>query len=394
MLFDELGIYGWDSVEPLMLSAIVADLPVLLIGDIGTNKTEGSKTIAQAVLGGGSSFRHYEVPTLNFDDLVGFLNPKGLAKGTLEFVPTPLSIWKAEAALFDELNRANPFIQSKLHELIRTRHIMGLPTSLKLVFAAVNPPQTYQAGYMDLALASRFVAVQVPNLKAMKDTHLDRILGKNGTPKKATLKALIGEAQGAVVRPKDMQNAQNLVKKVARDLTQTEIVFNPRQLTMMVRLVVAGLALRTVTSNPKFSDPDANTAYVQSVIPEIQGIVRSKVNKEMVHGVIRTVVGGFSLGDPVMMARNLEELAAVEITDSLAWVTAMSKRVGDEEDPKTLTRVLTQVKDLTMKEVIERELGEKLMRQLAMQLTTQTLLTEDVPVADLTDRIDEVLASI
>ena len=53
MLFDELGIYGWDVVEPLVLAAIVADLPVLLIGDIGTNKTEGSKTIAQAVLGAG-----------------------------------------------------------------------------------------------------------------------------------------------------------------------------------------------------------------------------------------------------------------------------------------------------------------------------------------------------
>jgi hypothetical protein len=62
---------------------------------------------------------------------------------------------------------------------------MGLPTNLKLVFAAVNPPQTYQAGYMDLALASRFVAIQVPNLKAMKDAQVDQILGKNGQPKKA-----------------------------------------------------------------------------------------------------------------------------------------------------------------------------------------------------------------
>jgi MoxR-like ATPase len=90
MLFDELEIYGWNSVEPLVLAAIVADLPVLLIGDIGTNKTEGSKTIAQAVLGPASPFRHYGVPALNFDDLVGFLNPKGLAKGVLEFVPTLL----------------------------------------------------------------------------------------------------------------------------------------------------------------------------------------------------------------------------------------------------------------------------------------------------------------
>jgi MoxR-like ATPase len=394
MLFDELGIYGWDPVEPLLLAAIVADLPVLLIGDIGTNKTEGAKTIAQAVLGPASPFRHYEVPTLNFDDLVGFLNPKGLAKGALEFVPTPLSIWKAEAALFDELNRANPFIQSKLHELIRTRQIMGLPTNLKLVFAAVNPPQTYQAGYMDLALASRFVSVQVPNLRAMKDTHLDRILGKNGQPKKASLKPILREAKGAAARPKDRQNAQNLAKKVARDLSQTEIVFNPRQLKMMVQLLLGGLALRAVTGNPKFSDRDANTAYLEAVIPEIQGIVRSKVNKEMVHGVIRTVVGGFTLGDPVMIARNLEELAAAEVTDSLAWVTAMAKLVGQEDDLPALTRVLAKVKDLTRKEVIERELGEKLVRQLALQLTTRILLTEDVPVARLTERVDQVLASI
>jgi MoxR-like ATPase len=394
MLFDELGIYGWDTIEPLLLASVVADLPVLLIGDIGTNKTEGSKAIAHSVLGPASQFHHYEVPTLNFDDLVGFLNPKGLAKGALEFVPTPLSIWQAEAALFDEINRANPFIQSKLHELIRTRHIMGVPTKLKLVFAAVNPPQTYQAGYMDLALASRFVSVQVPNLKAMKDAHLDRILSKNGQPPKASLRALVQEANRMPVRQKDMQNAQNLAKKVARDLAQTDIVFNPRQLTMMVKLLLAGLALRAVTGNSQFSEPEANTAYVEAVIPEIQGIVRSKVNKDMVHGVIRTVVGGFTLGDPVMIAKDLEELAAVEVTDSLAWVTAMSKRVDQEENPKTLARVLARVKDLTRKEVIERELGDKLLRQLALQLTTQTLLAEDVPVAQLSDRADQILASL
>jgi hypothetical protein len=161
-----------------------------------------------------------------------------------------------------------------------------------------------------------------------------------------------------------------------------------------VKLLVGGLALRTVTENSMFSDPDANTAYVEAVIPEIQGIVRSKVNKEMVHGVIRTVVGGFSLGDPVMMARNLEELAELEVTDSLAWVTAMAKRVGHEEDLTTLTAVLGKVKNLTIKEVIERELGDKLIRQLVLQLTTQTLLTEDVPVAELTERVYQILASI
>ena len=53
---------------------------------------------------------------------------------------------------------------------------MGLPTKLKVVFSAVNPPETYQSGYMDLAIASRFVSVQVPNIGEMKGTDLDRIL--------------------------------------------------------------------------------------------------------------------------------------------------------------------------------------------------------------------------
>jgi hypothetical protein len=84
--------------------------------------------------------------------------------------------------LFDEINRANPFIQSKLHELIRTRTLMGLPTILKMVFSAVNPPERYQSGYMDIALAFRFVCVQVPNITVMKECHI-----KASCPQTATI---------------------------------------------------------------------------------------------------------------------------------------------------------------------------------------------------------------
>ena len=91
MLFNQINIYGWDDIEPLILAAIVSDLPVLLIGDIGSNKTEGSEAISRALLGAKINFRAYEVPTLNFDDLIGFMNPKSLARGELDFVHTPLS---------------------------------------------------------------------------------------------------------------------------------------------------------------------------------------------------------------------------------------------------------------------------------------------------------------
>jgi MoxR-like ATPase len=396
MLFDDLGIYGWDSVEPIIMTALLADLPILLIGDIGTNKTEGAKTIAEGALGRPIEFRHYEVPTLNFDDLIGFLNPKTLTNGTLKFIPTPISIWKAEGVLFDEINRANPFIQSKLHEVVRTRKVMGLPTNIKVVFAAVNPPGTYQTGYMDLAIASRFVSVQVPNIKGMKDAEVDRIIGKNGGPKvqPKSIHDALAKARGTKIARKDMQKTSDLVKRVARDLAETEIIFNPRQLRMMFKMVMAGEALnRTIGTSP-FSGTEVNSGYIGSVIPEIQGIVRSKVDREMVMGVIRTVVGGFSLGDPIITANSLEALAQAEIGDPLAWVTAMKKLTDKEDNPEALTKVIQRVRELTRKGVIDHELGNNLIEEMVINLTTQSLLTEDIPVTRLLDRVSQVIQTI
>ena len=50
MLFNQINIYGWDDIEPLILAALVSELPVLLIGDIGSNKTEGAEAISRAML--------------------------------------------------------------------------------------------------------------------------------------------------------------------------------------------------------------------------------------------------------------------------------------------------------------------------------------------------------
>ena len=193
---------------------------------------------------------------------------------------------------------------------------------------------------------------------------------------------------------KDLQKVEGLARHVVQDLAETEIIFNPRQLKMMVKLLLSGFALERVTGQAYFSEPESNTAYIQAVIPEVQGIVRSRVNQEMVEGVIRTIVGGFSLGDPMIMAQSLEELAQVEISDSLAWVSAMKKMVELEEDVGALSKAISRVKTLTGEEVIEREFGEKLINQLAIQMTTQTLIAEAVPVTRLGERINQVLASI
>jgi hypothetical protein len=395
MLFDHIGIYGWDEIEPLILSAVLSDLSMLFIGDIGSNKTEGSKAIAKALLKPNIEFRNYEVPTLNFDDLIGFVNPKNLANGSLEFVPTRLSIWNAEAVLFDEINRANPFIQSKLHELIRTRTLMGLPTNLKMVFSAVNPPERYQSGYMDIALASRFVCVQVPNITVMKERHINSILsGKGHKPKVYDLKAMMKKAFGAQFTAEDENRVCQMCRKIMQEVSDKEILFNARQLKMMKKLIRSGLALRYASGLDMFSEPDAVTSYVASVIPEIHGIVRTKANQGMILGTIRSIVSGFTLGDPITMAKDISELCDVEITDTLAWVSAMKQLADAEENITTLKKAIAQVKTMAGKEVIEKELAEKLARHLATNITLKTILKEGVPVTKLLDRANQLVATI
>jgi len=395
MLFDQIGIYGWDEIEPLILATALSDLSMLFIGDIGSNKTEGSKVIAKALLKPNIEFRNYEVPTLNFDDLIGFINPKNLAKGALEFIPTPLSIWQADAVLFDEINRANPFIQSKLHELIRTRTLMGLPTKLKMVFSAVNPPERYQSGYMDIALASRFVCVQVPNITVMKERHINRILSANGhKPKVYDLKVLMKKAFGAQFTAEDENRVCQMCRKIMQEVSDKEVLFNARQLKMMKKLIRSGLALRYASGMDMFADSDAVTSYVSSVIPEIHGVVRTKTNQGMILGTIRSIVSGFTLGDPVTLAQNIEELCDVEITDTLAWVSAMKQLADAEENITTLKKAIAQVKTMAGKEVIEKELAEKLARHLATNITLKTILKEETPVTKLLDRANQLAVNI
>ena len=382
MLFDHIGIHGWDDIEPLILAGALSDIAVLFIGDIGSNKTEGSKLIAKALLGDNINFRNYEVPTLNFDDLIGFVNPKHLADGTLEFVPTPLSVWNADAALLDEINRANPFIQSKLHELIRTKSLMGLPTQLKLVFSAVNPPERYQSGYMDMALASRFVCIQVPNIITMKDVHIDQIISGNGNrPPSFDLKTMIQKAGRCQFSKEEITRVHQMCKKIITELSGQEIIFNARQLKMMTKMVKAGLALKHASGMERFSEPDTLTAYITSVIPEINGVVRSNANQGMVQGTIRSIVSGFTLGDPVTIAADMNELCEVNITDSLAWVSAMKQAIH-------------KIKTLTRKEVIEEELAFNLVQYIATQIIFKTVLKEDVPITHLLQRANEIAASI
>ena len=71
------------------------------------------------------------------------------------------------------------------------------------------------------------------------------------------------------------------------------------------------------------------------------------------------------------------------------------KQLSDsEEDIATLKKAIAQVKIMAGKEVIEKELAEKLARHLATNITLKTILKEELPVTGLLDRANQIAATI
>lgn len=164
----QLGLAGFESIEPVLLAALATEQPLLLLGNHGTGKSLLLQRIAEAL---GLEWRHYNASLLNFDDLVGYPLPD--ANGNLKFIETPASIWGAQAVLFDEISRARLDIQNRLFPVIHERKVQGIPLhNLVHRWAAINPPDLgdsvdpVYAGVqaLDIALADRFAFhVEVPD---------------------------------------------------------------------------------------------------------------------------------------------------------------------------------------------------------------------------------------
>lgn len=168
-LFENIGIAGWGSLEAPILCALKAKIPVNLIGDKGTSKTELTHRLSRALLGNKCRFQKYDTPDVSLDQILGFLNIKKMEEGEVSFVRTGTSIWDKTAVTWDEISRVGPMLQGKLLEVIRTGEIHGLKTDVKIQFATVNPPRRtrtsagHDTQFLGDALASRFFHVHVPS---------------------------------------------------------------------------------------------------------------------------------------------------------------------------------------------------------------------------------------
>jgi MoxR-like ATPase len=160
MLLEKLGIFGWKPAdENLVLASLLTGDPLLLIGNHGSAKTHLAVKIAQALK---RPFLVYDASKAMFEDVLGFPNIKKLKQGIVEYVPSKVTVWDKELILIDELNRAIPELQSKWLEIIRSRKIMGFETSVKWVWAAMNPLSYSATQALDEALIGRFAIFLYP----------------------------------------------------------------------------------------------------------------------------------------------------------------------------------------------------------------------------------------
>lgn len=171
MLFlESLGIFGWNRLqENLLLSSILTGDPLLMIGKHGSAKTAVAFAISKAL---GSRFISYDASKAMFDDVLGYPNPGKLSHGEIEYVQSPLTIWDKEFILIDEINRPVYEMQSKWLEIIRSRRIMGFPTDVRWVWAAMNPACYAATKELDDALIGRFAYfLYVPEFMDMDEGH-------------------------------------------------------------------------------------------------------------------------------------------------------------------------------------------------------------------------------
>lgn len=255
----QLGVYGYDPVEPVILAALVSSDPLLLVGKAGTGKTFLLNSLSEALQ---LEHRHYNASLIAFDDLIGFPWPEENG-ASIRYLETPATVWKAESVLVDEINRCKPEHQNRLFSLVHERRIQGLKLEkLRYRWAAMNPPGFDQDGEgysgcepLDAALADRFAfIVNVADWHELGERDQAAIADPRGEGAISRDKCGLAEfiEQASVRLEEKAKNPSALVvayaRQVATALGQAGLRISPRRVRQLARNL---LALESVSDLPR-----------------------------------------------------------------------------------------------------------------------------------------------
>ena len=252
----DLGVYGFDRQEPVILAALVTEDPMLLIGRSGTGKTFLLNSLSEAL---GLEHRHYNASLISFDDLVGFPYPDAENSG-VRFLETPATVWGAESVLIDEISRCKPEHQNRLFSLVHERRVQGVPLpKLRYRWAAMNPAandQTDAESYtgsepLDPALADRFAlfvtAVDWADLNEEERLAVTSPAGEGKVARDdGRLRARIEECRRQFVEQVERcpQHILDYVTTVVTALNSANVRISPRRARLMARSLLAATLVK------------------------------------------------------------------------------------------------------------------------------------------------------
>ena len=335
----DIGVYGYNAVEPIVLAALVTEDPLLLIGKAGTGKTYLLNSLSETL---GLEHRHYNASLINFDDLVGFPFPDSSYK-EIRYLETPATVWQAESVLIDEISRCKPEHQNRLFSLVHERRIQGLAmTNLRYRWAAMNPCSSDQgeadiyegSQALDQALADRFAfIVQVPDWVDLNDEDQRRVADPRGegllSDDGGKLKEHIARVQALFDQLLDRfpSAIQEYAVIVASLLSTADVRLSPRRVRQLTRNLLAITAL-----NENAFDEASFRLVLQASIPHLAW--GQAPDETIIHSAHRAA------WDAVFSEGREKWLNAVLLESSLA--KRIKKVLHEAPDPDTGTLAITR----------------------------------------------------
>lgn len=197
---DALGVFGYSyPKERAFHAAVLTGTPILLISTHGEAKTLAAMSIAWLLFGDPlpgelSLFQKIDASKAQFEDMVGFPNPKAYEEGEMSYIETPNTLWKKQFVLIDEISRCNPAMMSKFLEIVLDRELMGIPTDIRWVWATMNPLTYPGSNPLDGALAGRFgYVIQVDPIVKAHETILQQVINSRSRAQTPALGYWLGE---------------------------------------------------------------------------------------------------------------------------------------------------------------------------------------------------------
>ncbi len=281
LIMENLGLYGWENYEPVILAALASEEPLLLVGRHGSAKSQLLESLSKEM---GLEFRNYNASLVDYDDLVGIPFPVN-NNTSLSYISNLSSIWGAEVVFVDEINRVKPDLQNKLFPIIYEKRVQGEDLrKLRYRWAAMNPPSGEDdevdylgASPLDPALADRFPFVlKAPTYEDLSSESRRALLLAGLSAKRGgevDLPSLVEETKANMeeLRPVFMIRIARYTECLMDGLKARFGYFSARRAVMMEKTLLGILAsLKTLKGRGADVMDDFRTAaclHIESCLP-------------------------------------------------------------------------------------------------------------------------------